>query len=520
MTLVTRVSVAFLVALALSLTAFSACLYYVSGLRLRLALDQELEATLDRFPERPEGQIGRVSWAIYDESGHRVESTPAAGRTMVLDGRGLGPLAIDIATTIKGPDGLRWRVLARKIGGGRPLRGPRDAAGKEHRPGPPLRDERKGSPGRDRPTRVLAAWAFLEPVEREIGWLAVALPLLSLCLWMLAAVIGRHFARRALSPLTVLAESARDMPFDDGRLPSPGTGDELEHFARSFNGLLDRLYEALERQRQFTGQASHQLRTPLSALIAAIEVARRRTRTVPEHEQILDHLHVDASRLWQIVEALMFLARPDAEAGLSDLEPLDVNAWAAGHVRAWSGHARATDFRFEGTCGPASWARAHRPLLGQLLDNLLENACKHSMPGTPIVVRMETEPSAVIISVEDQGCGIAPADLERIFEPFYRAESTRRQGHAGVGLGLAVARRIAEAHGGTITAESALGHGSRLIVRLSRAPEPESAPVVSDSHEPAPVWAERAARLLHWRGEFEDLRPIVEDDEFGIREAP
>src|ERR1700722_15875793 len=129
MSLVTRVSIAFLVALALALGGFSACLYYVAGLRLRLALDQELEATLDRFPDRPEGQSGRVTWAIYDEAGRRVESTPGAGRPMVLDGRDLGPLAVDVATTIAGPDSLRWRVLARRIGGGRPFHGSPDGGG-------------------------------------------------------------------------------------------------------------------------------------------------------------------------------------------------------------------------------------------------------------------------------------------------------------------------------------------------------------------------------------------------------
>ncbi len=110
MSLVTRVSIAFLVALALALGGFSACLYYVAGLRLRLALDQELEATLDHFPERAEVETGRVSWAIYDE-GRRVETAPGAGRTMILDNRDLGPLAVDVATTIQGSDGLRWRIL-------------------------------------------------------------------------------------------------------------------------------------------------------------------------------------------------------------------------------------------------------------------------------------------------------------------------------------------------------------------------------------------------------------------------
>ena len=121
------------------------------------------------------------------------------------------------------------------------------------------------------------------------------------------------------------------------------------------------------------------------------------------------------------------------------------------------------------------WTRAHRPLLGQLLDNLLENACKYSDPGTPIVVRARSEGDVVALEVEDHGCGIPAEDLPRVFEPFHRAEAARRLGLAGVGLGLAVARRIAEAHRGTIAAESTPGFGSRFLVRLPRAPAPEFA---------------------------------------------
>ncbi len=124
---------------------------------------------------------------------------------------------------------------------------------------------------------------------------------------------------------------------------------------------------------------------------------------------------------------------------------------------------------------------AHQPLLGQLLDNLLENACKHSGPGTPIAVRVWSEPGAVALAVEDCGSGIAAEDLPRVFEPFYRAEPSRRLGLAGVGLGLAVARRIAETHGGTITAESEPGRGSRFVVRLPR----------TRRHRPPRFWPER-----------------------------
>ncbi len=479
MSLVTRVSVAFLVALALALGGFSACLYYLAGMRLRLALDQELEATLDHFPDRAQVESGRVTWAIYDEIGRRMESAPGTGRPMILDGRDLGPLAVDVATTIKGPDGLRWRVLARPIGGGRRRHGPPEARGAEHRPRSAGRDDHEGAaPGREHQPRVLAAWASLEPVESEIRTLAATLPLLSLALWTLAAGIGRYFGRRALAPLTLMAKSARTMPFDDCRLPSPGTRDELEDFAQSFNGLLDRLHVALERQKQFTGQASHQLRTPLAALIAAIDVARRRPRTVLEHERVLDGLHDDAVRLWRVVEALLFLARAEAEAGLPDLERLDLAAWAADQLRAWNGHERAADLRFEGRGDSPRWTQAHRPLLGQLLDNLIENACKYSGPGTPIIVRAWCEPGAVALAVEDRGCGIPPEDVLRVFEPFYRAESARQLGHAGVGLGLAVARRIAVTHGGTITADNVQGGGCRFVLRLPQAPAPDVAPAV------------------------------------------
>ena len=361
MSLVTRVSVAFLVALALALGGFSGCLYYLAGLRLRLALDQELEATLDLFPERATVESGRVAWAIYDESGRRMETAPGAGRPMILDGRDLGPLAVDSATTIVGPDGLRWRVLARPIGGGRRRGGPPGPRGGERRPRPPGRDEQKGAgPGRERRPHVLAAWASLEPVEAEIRSLATMLPLLSIGLWALAAGIGRHFGRRALAPLTLMAKSARAMPFDDCRLPSPGTRDELDEFATSFNGLLDRLHVALERQKQFTGQASHQLRTPLAALIAAIDVARRRPRTAEEHERILDQLRNDTVRLWRVVEALLFLARAEAEAGLPDLECFDLGAWAADHLLTWSGHERGADMHFEGHDGDPLWIRRIR----------------------------------------------------------------------------------------------------------------------------------------------------------------
>jgi signal transduction histidine kinase len=262
-----------------------------------------------------------------------------------------------------------------------------------------------------------------------------------------------------------MAEAARSMPFDDCRLPIPGTRDELDEFATSFNGLLDRLHVALERQRQFTGQASHQLRTPLAALIAAIEVARRRPRTVLEHERVLDRVHDDAVRLWRVVDALLFLARADAEAGLPDLESIDLCAWTANHIASWENHERSADIEFDGRGRDPLWVRAQTALLGQLLDNLLDNACKYSTAGTPITVTAKVEGDLVALTVEDQGLGIATEDLPHVFEPFFRSRHIQAS-QPGAGLGLALVRRVASALGGTVAAESEAGRGSRFVLRL------------------------------------------------------
>lgn len=133
MSLVTRFSVFFLVALALALGGFSGCLYYLIGLQLSVVLDQELEATLDGFPSDLMARSERVSWAVYGDQGQRLENSTASSRPMILDGRDLTPLTMDVAMTIKEADGSRWRILVRPIGGRHrrgPHKGRRSASGK------------------------------------------------------------------------------------------------------------------------------------------------------------------------------------------------------------------------------------------------------------------------------------------------------------------------------------------------------------------------------------------------------
>ena len=142
--------------------------------------------------------------------------------------------------------------------------------------------------------------------------------------WLLAAAVGRRLCNRALFPMTRMAKAACVMTAADRdhRLPSPRTGDELDALAGSFNGLLDRLHQEYERQKRFTGDASHQLRTPLTALLGQIEVARRRHRTTDEYERVLDEVHCEAIRLRQIVESLLFMGASRPRPNGSTCNPL------------------------------------------------------------------------------------------------------------------------------------------------------------------------------------------------------
>jgi signal transduction histidine kinase len=228
---------------------------------------------------------------------------------------------------------------------------------------------------------------------------------------------------------------------------------------------------AYERQRRFSGDASHQLRTPLTILIGQLQVALRHERSGEEYRRALTSALGRAGQLAQIVEALLFLSRAEAEAGLPGVEPMELHAWVAEHLagRPSAGGELEVVHHVDGP--DPLWIRAHPALMGQLLDNLLDNAVKHGK-GTAIVVETRRDGSAAILAVEDRGPGIAPEDLPHIFEPFYRSAQARRRGVAGVGLGLAVVRRIATACGGSVAVQSEPGNGTRFEVRFPTMPTP------------------------------------------------
>ncbi len=475
MTLTARLSWFSLGALAVVLAGFSVSLYLLARTYLHRQAEDRLEATLNTLvaaaevgpggvewePTERHLSLGRdagnglLLWAVTDAvTGRRVDGSQApAVEEMLAHAAGTKDDVVEVAW-----QGQAWRV------GERYLR----AAPHAGAPAAEPTAREQGQPEQRYDALVMTAGVSLEPVRATLRNLAVALVGIAAALWLLAALVGRALCRRALLPVTRMAATARAMSAADlgRRLPAPGTGDELDELGGAFNGLLDRLHESFERQRRFTGDASHQLRTPLTAMLGQVEVALRRPRPPEEYQRVLTAVHDQALHLRRIVEMLLFLARANAEARLPDLETVDLAVWLGEHLRTWADHGRAADLRLE--CSPAGpFAVAIQPpLFGQLLDNLLENACKYSAPGTPIVVRLEREKGLVAVTVEDQGSGITPEDLPHVFEPFYRSAQARRLGLGGVGLGLAVAQRIAGAFGGGVGVESTPGRGSSFTVRL------------------------------------------------------
>jgi heavy metal sensor kinase len=498
-TLTNRLTAFFLGSLGLVLVGFSATLYLLARSHLYRQADERLEAaahTLVAAAEvEPEGvdweptqrtlTLGpgaageQVCWLVRNENGETVDHSRQPGcEALMTEAAGVIGAAGQPTPHRIDWQGQGWVVTQRQVRSPGVSRGARpdgDQNPKKHS------------------LLVFTVAVPLAPVASTLNTLAATLTGLTLTVLALALAAGRVVCRRALAPVTRMAAAARSMQPTDWheRLPAAASRDELADLGVAFNGLLDRLEEAYERQRRFTGDASHQLRTPLAAVLGQVEVCLRHPRSSEEYRQTLERVLVKGRSLAQIVEMLLFLSRADAEAQVAALEELDLAGWVEAHLREWDGHPRRADLRLTAELGAGGRVRVQPALLGQLLDNLLDNALKYSRPGSPVRVTVGSDGAAARLAVEDEGDGIAPADLPHVFEPFFRSARARRAGQGGVGLGLAVARRIAAVFGGGLGVESAPGRGSRFELTLPLTPEnaPAAPPppdsVGSPGYEPA-----------------------------------
>jgi signal transduction histidine kinase len=288
---------------------------------------------------------------------------------------------------------------------------------------------------------------------------------------VLAALGGHLMSRKALKPVAALAAEARCINDHhlDIRLPVPRANDEISDLSRTLNLMLERIDKAFASVRAFTGNASHELRTPISLLRTEIEVALYRPRDAEEYRDILSRLHEETVRMTNLVENLLSLARADGGAETFTLAPIRVNELFGQVVETWkiAMNQALLDFRVDLPEGDLV-VLGDSGGVQRLLSILLENASKFTPPGGSVTLCASTQRGRAMLTVRDTGVGIAPEHMPRIFDRFHRAAPACNGAPSGSGLGLSLAKWIAERHGTELSVESKPKCGSNFSFWLER----------------------------------------------------
>ncbi len=303
--------------------------------------------------------------------------------------------------------------------------------------------------------------------DAELRGFAVFLAVAGAGVIALSILCGLLVSRRVLTPLRRMTEEAgRLSPRDTSRRLDPDhVVTELHSLAETLNRALDRLGDALEHQRRFTSDASHELRTPVSVLLANTEYLLRRQRSTDEYVEGLTRQHRTAVRMQKITEDLLTLARADAHAEEFERLPVDLGELIGAFCEEFRAVAQSGEIRLDCLAAPGTRVLGDARYLSQLATNLVSNAVKFTPPGGLVSVAVKVADGSAEISVADTGPGIPLEEQPLIFERFHRVGG-EGNGTEGTGLGLAIVAWIARAHGGEVRVESVPGEGATFVVRL------------------------------------------------------
>lgn len=300
----------------------------------------------------------------------------------------------------------------------------------------------------------------------RFGWVLSAS---GLGVWLLGLIGGWWLAGRAIKPIDTISRTASRIAEGNlsERIDISGTDSELDQLGLVLNRTFERLDASFERQRRFTADASHELRTPVAILIAETQRILKRERTPEEYREALRTCGDTADRMRRLIEALLTLSRQEADGGTTR-EPCDLSAILRDIVEHLRPLAAGRAVQIETHLQPAP-CRADPAALSILAANLVRNAIQHQAPDSidrSVHITAGRDGDRVFFVVSDTGPGIKPEDLPHIFERFYRADKARTGDSGHTGLGLAIAHAIVENHGGTIEARSSSGNGATFTVRL------------------------------------------------------
>ncbi|HLM82450.1 MAG TPA: ATP-binding protein [Terriglobales bacterium] len=308
-----------------------------------------------------------------------------------------------------------------------------------------------------------------DDVVETLGLFRFYLLMFAPLLFLVAAVGGYWLSRRALAPVDAIVRTARDISGANlaSRLQKLDTGDELQRLSDTLNEMLDRLEAAFLRITQFTADASHELRTPVSLIRTEAELALRRSRGESEYKESLRHILLEAERTTSLIEQLLSLARADSGREALHMQPVDLRQTLADVVEGWQQVAIIRNLQFSAHLdGQEPFVLGDGAALRRLADILLDNAFKYTPPTGFVRLALEQKGGTAVMSVQDSGAGIASEEQDKIFERFYRVDKARSREQGGAGLGLAIAKWIVTQHRGAIAVVSRPGEGAIFRVEL------------------------------------------------------
>jgi len=286
---------------------------------------------------------------------------------------------------------------------------------------------------------------------------------------MILGVVGGYFLSgfmlKPVDRVSVLASRISDNNLKE-RIKHNGPDDEIKRLSDTFDGMLGRLENTFELQKQFIQDASHELRTPLAIAQTNIEVLEmEESATVEDYKQLVSLLKMSLARINDVSNSLLLLSegtvlpihmvRVDLHTLMSEVyEEAKIKVQSAGLQFEWQ------------PSGEYLYVRGDAVRLKQAVINLVDNATKYNRPNGMVRIKAWSESNNAVIEVSDSGIGISDADLPRIFDRFFCADKSRSREHGGSGLGLAIVKKIVEDHGGTVTTQSVDGHGSAFYIKL------------------------------------------------------
>ncbi|NDV28143.1 cell wall metabolism sensor histidine kinase WalK [Desulfovibrio sp. JC010] len=283
----------------------------------------------------------------------------------------------------------------------------------------------------------------------------------------ISGIGGVFLSRKAFNPVEEITRTALDIGEHDlsRRIPVE-TNDELGHLSEVLNGMIGRIERAFQRQKEFTADASHELRAPLAVIRAEATLTLEKERDSAEYRKSLEMIALESDKMSVVINQLLTLARADAGKDSLKFESIHMAEFITSVCDDIEVLCREKGLILELCSLDNVLVHGDRESLRRLLVNLLGNAIKYTNSGGVIYVGLEQIEDSAVISVRDTGIGIPPEDLPYVFERFYRVDKARSRHVGGSGLGLSICKQIAAAHNGEIEVESCLGIGSNFYVRI------------------------------------------------------